>query len=63
MIQVGANNRFGHPAWQTLERVEGTGARVFRTDRDGAVLLRAGRKNFTLTGFRSGEKLVFETEE
>ena len=62
VIQVGANNRFGHPAWQTLERLEGTGARVFRTDRDGAVLLRAGRKRFTLTGFRSRERISFETE-
>ena len=57
VIQVGENNRFGHPAWQTLERLEKRGAATFRNDEDGAVLLRIGRKGFTLRGFRSGKRL------
>lgn len=54
VIQVGENNRFGHPAWQTLDRLQSRDAATFRNDRDGAVLLRIGRKGFTLKGFRSG---------
>lgn len=38
VIQVGANNRFGHPAASVLETLERTGARVLRTDRDGAIM-------------------------
>ncbi len=38
VIQVGKNNRFGHPARDTLEMLTDTGADVLRNDRDGAVL-------------------------
>ncbi len=37
VTSAGAGNRYGHPAPETIERLEATGAHVFRTDRDGAV--------------------------
>ncbi|RJP45674.1 MBL fold metallo-hydrolase [Candidatus Parcubacteria bacterium] len=38
IIEVGATNRYGHPAPEALERISAsTAARVFRTDRDGSV--------------------------
>ncbi|BEU87323.1 DNA internalization-related competence protein ComEC/Rec2 [Selenomonas sp. TAMA-11512] len=37
VISVGANNTFGHPDPSVLERLETTGARVLRTDCDGAI--------------------------
>jgi competence protein ComEC len=37
VISVGARNRFGHPSAETLESLTRAGARVWRTDRDGAV--------------------------
>ncbi len=37
IVSVGADNDYGHPAAATLERLRAAGARVFRTDRDGAV--------------------------
>lgn len=40
VISVGAGNAYGHPAESLLGRLEGTGARVLRTDRDGAVTAR-----------------------
>jgi competence protein ComEC len=40
LISVGANNRYGHPNAGTIERCEAVGARVFRTDRDGAIEMR-----------------------
>ena len=42
IVPVGYRNRFGHPAAVVLARYERLGARVFRTDRDGAVLVRLG---------------------
>ncbi|MEP7360594.1 MAG: ComEC/Rec2 family competence protein [Chloroflexota bacterium] len=37
VISVGADNDYGHPAPETLARLEGSGAQVFRTDLDGSV--------------------------
>ena len=37
VISVGARNGFGHPHAETLENLARVGARVWRTDRDGAV--------------------------
>lgn len=37
VISVGENNRFGHPAPDTLLRLRQQGSLVFRTDRQGAV--------------------------
>lgn len=37
VISVGADNPYGHPAAALLQRLEATGARVFRTDWHGAV--------------------------
>ncbi len=39
LISVGRANRFGHPAGFTLQRLEGAGVEVFRTDEMGAVFL------------------------
>ncbi len=37
LVSVGENNRYGHPAPETLERLDRVGARVFRTDEQGDV--------------------------
>jgi competence protein ComEC len=37
IIPVGANNRFGHPAPEVLQRVDRIGARLLRTDLAGSV--------------------------
>jgi len=51
VIQVGRRNRFGHPARETLDALENTGASIFRTDRDGAVLITSdGNKIVVKTG-------------
>jgi competence protein ComEC len=37
LISAGRGNSFGHPAPEVLERLDGIGARVLRTDRDGQI--------------------------
>ena len=37
IISVGETNPYGHPSPELLERLEGAGVRILRTDRDGAV--------------------------
>jgi len=37
LVSCGEGNRFGHPARETLGRLERLGTRVFRTDREGAI--------------------------
>ena len=39
LISVGRHNLFGHPAQQTLETLARAGARIYRTDEDGAITL------------------------
>ena len=41
VISVGARNRYGHPAPEVTERLERAGAWILRTDRVGAVTVRA----------------------
>ena len=39
VASAGAGNPYGHPAKATLDRLAASGARVLRTDRDGAVVV------------------------
>ena len=45
LISAGANNPYGHPAPETLDRLEALGSQVRRTDQEGSVTvsLRDGR--------------------
>ncbi len=40
LISVGADNAYGHPAPETLERIEAVGAAVYRTDVCGTITIR-----------------------
>ena len=42
VISVGLDNRYGHPAAGTLERLSAAGAEIYRTDLYGTVTFRAG---------------------
>jgi competence protein ComEC len=39
VISVGARNPFRHPTPEALARLQAVGARIYRTDRDGAIIL------------------------
>lgn len=57
MISVGAGNSYGHPAPATLELLAQSGAKVLRTDRDGAIAISA--RNHHLKVRTSRSKLTF----
>ncbi len=40
VVSVGQKNRFGHPSADVLERYESSGAKIYRTDKSGAVTIK-----------------------
>ena len=54
VISAGARNPFRHPAPETLARLEAAGARVYRTDRDGAVIVETDGVRLWVTRWASG---------
>lgn len=49
LISVGAGNRFGLPAPETLARLQRAGVEIYRTDQHGTVLVESDGKNYTVT--------------
>ena len=45
VISAGANNRYGHPARETLERLAAIGAEIYRTDLQGTVVIQASGRD------------------
>lgn len=54
VISVGPRNPYGHPAPDVLARLAAVGARVYRTDRDGAVILETDGSVLTVTRWATG---------
>lgn len=53
VISVGYNNMYGHPHQEVLDRLAARGTRVYRTDRDGAVVFASDGVNLTASTFIS----------
>jgi competence protein ComEC len=51
IISVGEANPYGHPSPELLERLEQSGVRILRTDRDGAVHLLTDGERFQISCF------------
>ncbi|HET6367816.1 MAG TPA: hypothetical protein VFG27_11350, partial [Pseudomonadales bacterium] len=54
VISVGTRNPFRHPSPDALARLEAAGARVYRTDRDGAVILETDGRVLRVTAWARG---------
>jgi competence protein ComEC len=52
LISVGRGNPFGHPALDVVERLRAMGARVFRTDQDGAAVIETDGRSLTVRSMR-----------
>jgi competence protein ComEC len=62
VISVGARNPFRHPTPEALARIEAAGARVYRTDRDGAIILETDGARLWVTCWARGTTEVFDLD-
>ncbi len=51
IVSVGRDNLFGHPSPTTIATLERAHVRVYRTDRDGAIAVRATERDYRVTPF------------
>jgi competence protein ComEC len=49
IVTAGRGNPYGHPSDVTVSRYEKTGSRLYRTDRDGAVMVRIREKGLEVS--------------
>jgi competence protein ComEC len=54
IVSVGAVNPYGHPAPETLDRIEAHGARLYRTDRNGTVEATLDGRTLAIQAERDG---------
>ncbi len=54
VVSAGCRNRFGHPHATTLAALGAAGARVWRTDEEGAVTVTTDGSSLEVTSARSG---------
>ena len=57
IVSAGRSNTFGHPAPDVLQRYRGIGAKVFRTDQDGAIELTTDGYSVSVDTF-TGRRLI-----
>ncbi len=54
-VSVGENNPFGHPSADVLERAERDGARLYRTDRNGAITILTDGHSLDVSTFEAAQ--------
>jgi competence protein ComEC len=59
VVSVGARNPFRHPSPDALARLEAAGAHIYRTDRDGAVMLETDGRVLRVTAWARGTTDTF----
>ncbi len=49
LISVGADNKYGHPGDETMARLQAAGAKIYRTDQDGALRLESSGRGWKVS--------------
>ena len=62
VIQVGADNHYGHPTAEVIKLYQKEGARVYRNDLNGNIVLTADGKNYAVKVDRSAEQKIIKTD-
>jgi competence protein ComEC len=62
IISVGARNPFRHPTAEALDRLQATGARIYRTDRDGAIVMETDGVRLWVTRWAGHITEVFDLD-
>jgi len=60
LIPVGYRNRFGHPKADVVERHVASGARLWRTDRDGALRVAMGPEALAISAWREARQRYWQ---
>ena len=55
VISCGANNSYGHPAQETMERLRDAGCRILQTPQSGAVTIESDGETYTVEPYRTAE--------
>jgi len=56
VISCGRGNSFGHPAPEVIERLQSSGAEIYRTDHDGQVTSETDGTHLSVTAFTRGRR-------
>ena len=51
IISVGTNNTYSHPSQTILDRLDKIGSKIYRTDKDGTILLTSDGKTYNIQNF------------
>jgi competence protein ComEC len=62
IVSAGARNPFRHPTLEALGRLEAAGARVYRTDRDGAIIVETEGRRLWITRWAPRTTEVFDLD-
>lgn len=54
VVQVGAENSYGHPAQEALDRLAAAGVKVYRTDQQGEITVTTDGRDYEVKTERSG---------
>lgn len=60
VFTAGYRNRFGHPDEEILQRYAGSGAKLLRSDEDGAILVEADAKGIRVERYRRTHRRYWE---
>lgn len=58
VLSVGAGNRFGLPAAETLDRLAKVGSRLYRTDQQGSIQIKSNGDNLDVSAYTDESGLV-----
>ncbi|WP_054692097.1 Ada metal-binding domain-containing protein [Syntrophomonas palmitatica] len=58
MILCGAGNDYGHPHNETIERLQGAGAKIYRTDLNGSIRIYADGERIRVACDKDGPPVV-----
>lgn len=62
VISCGADNRYGHPSQEVLDRLKSTGVRIYRTDLQGEITIKTrGKEDYQITTERQADATSIAT--
>jgi competence protein ComEC len=62
VISCGKRNKFGHPHKDTLERLKAAGAKIYRTDQLGTIVMRTDGKSIRVSTRETRKKAAVPHE-